>query len=751
MNRLRFAPRQGWPAISVRGVVLVAALRACRNIVSMAVSGFALAMVATATAYAQSGPSAYAGTWHGNSVISGPLVCPGSTSADCTTTAPWSGTVDASGLFTYVYGPGGRRCSDGSYTPDARGDLHQVQVPAGGNATLGYFSADCFRYAQFSASPSLTVSSNVNCTIPYPLPDGTTCTQAISASFTGTGVPPVQPGEAARLTGSFGTGAKPVGQYQVSATFTCDFSSGPAGPCSGTGAFAERDENCTNVFQNAGAVSIAGLDLSRAGPFQVVASFNAVDYRTTTRTDGSCAYVLTSPVAKDISFTGVWNGTTGTIAFPPDTDSRGNPINISGSFTVARSPPPPEFPMVVNSNITAATATASAEIRFRAQDVGTSASVYVFAVAPASLVKAAADRSAPFVVGKTMPASGTKDSPLDCVLAQLSPSGEMNSVTPAQLQAYLSGVLSAQGAAVSILNAVATANVAGATFYVGYGAAGAAMIDNGVYRSAVTVPGGSVCPMLSSQTALWWNPAESGWGLNLSHQGNILFGTLFTYDAGHAPLWLVMSNGAMKADAVSFTGELYRTTGPSFDANPFSPIGAANLTQVGTMTVAFQDVNSGTLSYTVNGVDVSKAIQRQVFGTRAAACFPMTGSRVSATNYQDLWWNNAESGWGVNVAHQDNTIFATLFTYDATGKGIWLVMSSGSGRPTVPTWAIFIRRPAPHSIQSRSPVSASLRSGSMRFRFSDGNHGTLSYTYHGTSVTKAITRQEFSTSAPICH
>ncbi len=138
-----------------------------------------------------------------------------------------------------------------------------------------------------------------------------------------------------------------------------------------------------------------------------------------------------------------------------------------------------------------------------------------------------------------------------------------------------------------------------------------------------------------------------------------------------------MSAGAMQSDGVTFIGDLYRTTGPAFNANPFTPIGAANVTKVGTMTVSFVDVNAGTLRYTVDGVEVTKVIERQVFGSRAAACFPTTDSRATATNYQDLWWNPAESGWGINVTHQDATLFATLFSYDATGKALWLVMSAG--------------------------------------------------------------------------
>ena len=38
----------------------------------------------------------------------------------------------------------------------------------------------------------------------------------------------------------------------------------------------------------------------------------------------------------------------------------------------------------------------------------------------------------------------------------------------------------------------------------------------------------------------------------------------------------------------------------------------------------------------------------------------------------------------------------------------------------------------------------------MRFRFTNGENGTLTYTYNGTQVTKAITRQVFSSPVPAC-
>jgi hypothetical protein len=198
--------------------------------------------------------------------------------------------------------------------------------------------------------------------------------------------------------------------------------------------------------------------------------------------------------------------------------------------------------------------------------------VFTFASAPATLVQGGLQASA-MKLGSARVGSKA-DTP--CVLAQLNSAGQLVAVTSMQLQAFVTGAFAAQGTSVSILNGVPTPRVAGATFYVGYGPNGRSMIDSGIFRNAVLVPGNSTCPPLPYMTSLWWNPAESGWGLNLNQQGSTLFGTLFTYDATRAPLWLVMPAAALQADGVTFTGDLYRTTGSPFNANPFPPIGPSN-------------------------------------------------------------------------------------------------------------------------------------------------------------------------------
>ena len=113
-----------------------------------------------------------------------------------------------------------------------------------------------------------------------------------------------------------------------------------------------------------------------------------------------------------------------------------------------------------------------------------------------------------------------------------------------------------------------------------------------------------------------WNPAESGWGLNITHQGNTIFATLFTYAADGRDLWLVASAMTRQPDG-RFTGDLFRTQGPAFNASPW---GSVSVASVGTMTLAFASGERGTLSYTFNGAAVTKAIERQVFAATAPAC-----------------------------------------------------------------------------------------------------------------------------------
>ncbi|MEO8738826.1 MAG: hypothetical protein ABI537_03880 [Casimicrobiaceae bacterium] len=253
---------------------------------------------------------------------------------------------------------------------------------------------------------------------------------------------------------------------------------------------------------------------------------------------------------------------------------------------------------------------------------------------------------------------------------------------------------------------------------------------------------------------LWWHsPAgsESGWGINLAHQGDVIFATWFTYDMTGTQWWLSMT--ATKQSNQTYSGTLYESGGPAFDAAPFSP-SQVIATAVGTGTLAFADRDNAAFAYTLSGVAQSKTLVRQTFGPQPTCVFGVQPNLALATNYQDLWWAapaGSEAGWGVNVTHQGDTLFATWFTYGHDGKPLWLsataVKSAFGGfagnlyRTTGPAFDV---TPFDSSRVLRAAV------GTARFTFTDGNSGIFAYTVDGVARAKAITRQVFRSPGTVC-
>lgn len=250
---------------------------------------------------------------------------------------------------------------------------------------------------------------------------------------------------------------------------------------------------------------------------------------------------------------------------------------------------------------------------------------------------------------------------------------------------------------------------------------------------------------------LWWQPAESGWGVNISHQGDTLFATWFTYDENGHGMWLVMSNGARSGEN-TWEGTLHRTSGPAFNAVPFDPA-AVRAAAVGSGRFAFTDAANGVFSYEVNGIAGSRAITRQVFAAPAPAC-ALGGAAGAMPNYQDLWWapGGGESGWGVNIAHQGDVLFVTWFTYGPDGRGMWLV-GSDVRKTGNATYAGTLYRTVgpPFSAQGWNPaLVATAAAGHATFVFGDPDNGTFSYTLDGVTQSKPITRQVYASPRTVC-
>lgn len=129
---------------------------------------------------------------------------------------------------------------------------------------------------------------------------------------------------------------------------------------------------------------------------------------------------------------------------------------------------------------------------------------------------------------------------------------------------------------------------------------------------------------------LWWNSAESGWGIQFVQQANVIFATMFVYDVQGNAIWYTATLDPLSGTL--WQGDLYLTRGSWFGGQ-FSQ-GNTTYRMVGKMNVTFATPTSATLTYGVDGVNVVKPIQRQTlrhenFNGVYAGLMRLTGSGCS--------------------------------------------------------------------------------------------------------------------------
>jgi YVTN family beta-propeller protein len=284
-----------------------------------------------------------------------------------------------------------------------------------------------------------------------------------------------------------------------------------------------------------------------------------------------------------------------------------------------------------------------------------------------------------------------------------------------------------------------------------------ALADTGTLQMTGTVPVGpspiatgrfiaaTSAPRLPDVlTGLWWNPAEPGWGVHVSHRGNRMFAAWFTYDGSGRPKWYVSSDCVMNSQLptppaqgeATCTGSVYETTGPRFFSDPYNP-GGVSVTRLGLFQMGFSDRDKGAMSVVIGTTAKTVALRRQAFAS----------GNLPATDYTDLWWNPSESGWGIGITQQASTMFVAWFAYDDTGTAQWYVASNCAvNAPGNGCAGALYRTSGPIDPlrnafdPSRVKVTAV---GSIAVSFTDANTGSISYEVDGKAGTKSITRQPF--------
>ena len=247
----------------------------------------------------------------------------------------------------------------------------------------------------------------------------------------------------------------------------------------------------------------------------------------------------------------------------------------------------------------------------------------------------------------------------------------------------------------------------------------------------------------SPLTGLWGNANEPGWSLSLTQQDEIVFVGWYAYRPDGTADWYVMSNCAVTSNTCA--GDIYHVTGGSSPNVPWTGSSKA-ITKVGSGSLAFSDDSAATFSYSLNGVNGFKSIARQIFGR---------GTAPPTMDHSGLWGNTDEPGWGVSLTQQLSTIVSHWFTYDAAGKPIWYVASNctvnAAGNGCTGDWYQVSGCASPMMTWNCSKKAVT-KVGSVSFSFANSDaSATMNYTLNGTSGTKTIAQQVFSSSGTVDH
>lgn len=113
---------------------------------------------------------------------------------------------------------------------------------------------------------------------------------------------------------------------------------------------------------------------------------------------------------------------------------------------------------------------------------------------------------------------------------------------------------------------------------------------------------------------LWWNPQESGWGVNVVQQLETAFVTLFVYGPDGKPTWYVAPAARITHYGTAgplFTGTLYRTQGP-WHGGPFDPR-QVQAQAVGQLDLEVLARDRMRVHYSAEGVAMVKEVVRQTW------------------------------------------------------------------------------------------------------------------------------------------
>jgi hypothetical protein len=185
--------------------------------------------------------------------------------------------------------------------------------------------------------------------------------------------------------------------------------------------------------------------------------------------------------------------------------------------------------------------------------------------------------------------------------------------------------------------------------------------------ASLFVPFANATSFSTDQSDLWYIPSESGWGMQLVQRGDVIFATLFVYDQSGTPIWYTATLEPT-GTGLNWSGTLYVTAGPWFGTVPFNPT-LVGIQAVGTMTWNGQFVETGTLTYSVDGVVVNKSVVRQPLvldNFNGAYLGALNGTASGCTNPA----NDVSGTTGVNISVNQSGPAVNISVEGTTGASL---------------------------------------------------------------------------------
>jgi lysyl endopeptidase len=111
-------------------------------------------------------------------------------------------------------------------------------------------------------------------------------------------------------------------------------------------------------------------------------------------------------------------------------------------------------------------------------------------------------------------------------------------------------------------------------------------------------------------------------------------------------------------------------------------------------------------------------------------------------DYTDLWWDPEEPGWGMTIIQgATNQVFATWYTYDASGQPTWLVLPGATWKSSTALEGTLFRTTGTPLGRDYEAAKFSVNpAGSGRIEFGPDGRATLAFTVDGRTIVKSIRR-----------